>query len=260
MMNKIFFIIKLLIGLTLFYGINLHASPIRVLESQPSSTASTPKEAMLTASSGGSELVMLFERLQVMQQELLQLRGLLEEQEQALQRFSRENKDRYLDLDSRISALQKQNNDTSASLPPSNKNKQHKQIVNKTDLSEKQEELYQKALALVKTRRFSEATTSFNKYLSKHPTGEFAGNSYYWLGEVYLVQNEPEKAKAAFEKILSEFSNSSKASDATYKLGRVLGRLGDEKAEKKFMNRVISQYPQSAAAKLADTYLKNLVD
>ena len=63
----------------------------------------TPQAAEVSVS--GSSLSGLFYQLQLLQQEVQELRGQLEEQQYLLQRLQKGQQDQYLDLDQRLAAL-----------------------------------------------------------------------------------------------------------------------------------------------------------
>jgi len=129
-----------------------------------------------------------------------------------------------------------------------------------------EQEAYQAAYSLVKTKRYPEAVSAFQDYLDRFPKGEHAGHAHYWLGEVYRVQGQNDKANVAaldkasaeFSSITTHFPNHPKAADATLKLGLIEFDKGNEAAAIQYFTDVKNRYPGTAAARIADTRLQQL--
>ena len=103
---------------------------------------------------------------------------------------------------------------------------------------------YRAAYALVQGRDFDGAVTAFQQFLDEYPSGKFAPNAHYWLGELYLVV-EPrnlEASRQAFALLLSEYPDNPKAPDALYKLGKVQFEKGNREKAREYLDLVISQY------------------
>jgi tol-pal system protein YbgF len=126
--------------------------------------------------------------------------------------------------------------------------------------------VYEAAYDLVRTKRYSEATLAFQNYLQEFKKGEHAANAHYWMGEVYMVewQKDPtdkallDKAAHAFSNITSQFPTNPKVPDALLKLGIVETEKGNISSARKYFVDVKNRYPGSAAARIAETRLKQL--
>ena len=110
----------------------------------------------------------------------------------------------------------------------------------------------------MRNRKFAEATTAFNRFVRDYPNSGYTANSFYWLGELYLAQNNMEQARQSFTQVLNLYPDSQKVPDSLYKLGVIQHRLGDIGRAREYLNRAVSQYPGSSAAALAQTYLSEL--
>jgi tol-pal system protein YbgF len=117
---------------------------------------------------------------------------------------------------------------------------------------------YQQAYQLLLNKSYPPAITGFNNYLSTYPQGRYRANAYYWLGEVYLIQNQPQQAQESFNKVITDYPNNPKAGDALLKLGFSYASLGDTEQAKTILNQVIKKYPNTAIADLAQTRLAEL--
>lgn len=202
-----------------------------------------------------------------LRQEMMEVRGLLEEHAFRIEQIQQENRDRYLDLDERISRL----NDLAGKAAESNLVTNSKPLIANAsvDSTEKkkdqsivraEEAAYQSAFNFIREKRFAEARKALLEHLKTYPDGHYVGNARYWLGEVDMAQGRYNDAKESFQIILDDFPKSSKVPDASYKLGRVYDLLGNQKKARELLESVIQKYPDSAAARLSDTYLRTMGD
>lgn len=191
----------------------------------------------------------MFYRLQILQQEVQSLRGLVEEQAYELKRLKQQRLDDYVDLDRRISAVTKGG---AAVVPEKSGSTQATEPTGSATGNELQH--YRAAIRLVlKDKNYTEAITSFNQYLDAYPEGRYAANAQYWLGEIYLLQNELEQARQWFTRLLDSQPEHDKADDAKFKLGTVYHKLGDSQKAKSLLSEVASS--DANAARLARDYL-----
>jgi tol-pal system protein YbgF len=218
--------------------------------------------------SGSAQLSELFYQLQVMQQEVRDLRGQLEEQSQLIRRLRRDQKEQYVDLDGRVAALQRGGGPAAApnSTAPAGSGASNSGAPATAGsapsappvAAEGEAADYNAALKLLRERRYDESLLSFNRLLSDYPGGQYAGNSLYWLGELYLVKNESERAREQFVQVIDLYSDHAKVPDALYKLGVTYHRLGDKDLALDFLNRVRGRFPNHNAAKLAADYAREM--
>ena len=219
--------------------------------------------------SADNSTAFLLNRINQLQQELMEVRGLLEEQSFIIDKLQQESRDRYVDLDDRISRLiQGNGKPTHTPLTTSSVTTKTPVLpavlqptanVNET-VSKEEEKTYQAAFSLIRAKKFDDAKDALKKQLVTYPTGRFADNAHYWLGEVEMAQGHYDKALAAFEVVLKSFPKSSKVPDASYKVGRIYDLKGERNQSRTMLERVIKQYPDSAAARLSDTYLRAMGD
>ena len=118
---------------------------------------------------------------------------------------------------------------------------------------------YDSAYGLVVGKRFDEAVNAFRRFLQDYPTGRYAPNAHYWLGELYLVLDPPdlESARQSFALLISEYPEHGKAPDAFFKLGKVQFMKGNREKAREYLDLVIAQYGTSntAAVKLARDFI-----
>ncbi|WP_417663007.1 tol-pal system protein YbgF [Pseudomonas sp.] len=243
---------------------------VPVVDSNSGSYPAPSYEASGAYAGGGAQAPasaqsMLFNQLQQMQDEIGRLRGMLEEQQNDIQRMKQENLERYKDLDQRLSsgaagagaaATQNSSADgaTSADATP---NSQPAAGASEPD-PEKEKLFYDAAFDLIKAKDFDKANQAFSAFLRKYPKSQYAGNAQYWLGEVNLAQGNLQGAAQAFADVAQKYPQHSKVPDSMFKLGDVEQRLGDQAKAKSTFQQVIAQYPNSSAAQLAQRNLQRM--
>ncbi|MBO9495786.1 tol-pal system protein YbgF [Thalassotalea sp. G20_0] len=210
----------------------------------------------------------LLNTIDQLRQEMMEMRGQLEEQAFRIEQLQQEGRDRYLDLDDRISRLKDQSGKVPvppapvANLKPPIVSAPVAEAADKNNQSalKAEEAAYQSAFALIRSKQFDKAKNALQEQLKTYPEGRYADNAHYWLGEVDMAQGHYDAAKVSFQIILNEFPKSPKVPDASYKLGRVHDLLGNQKEAKRLLELVVQQYPDSSAARLSDTYLRTMGD
>jgi len=95
----------------------------------------------------------------------------------------------------------------------------------------------------------------FKVYLNEYPTGEYANNAQYWLGEAYRVNQDNASARKAFNDVLEKYPNSAKVPDAILKLGYIEVDFKNLAKAREYLSLVISDYSASPAAVLASKKL-----
>lgn len=185
---------------------------------------------------------MLFSEIEILKQEVQYLRSTVEQQGNELNKLKAEQKQRYLDLDRRMSQLS-QDKTALISQP----------IISQGDGQAD----YDAAFSLMKQRQLDEAAIKFKAFLQTYPKSELAVNGYYWLGQIYYNQGNLEEARKAFTIVVNQYPEHQKTPDSTYKLGVVLHRLGDTVQAKTLLQAVVKQNSESASARFAAKYLKD---
>ncbi|MGB0360047.1 MAG: tol-pal system protein YbgF [Endozoicomonas sp.] len=204
----------------------------------------------------------LINTLNQMQQELMEVRGQLEEQTYLINKLQQENRDRYVDLDDRIIRLSNtgsasKGSDLVTDIKPTAPLliKPVQKTASKVS-SKEEENSYQAAFSMIRSKQFDNAKSALQKQLETYPKGRYAANSHYWLGEVEMAQGSYDDALRSFFVVIKDFPKSTKVPDASYKLGRIYDMKGERNKSKALLEAVIEKYPGSAAARLSDTYLR----
>lgn len=208
----------------------------------------------------------LYNQLQILQQEVQVLRGMIEQQSHELKRLKQQRLDDYVDLDRRISAAVSSGAKVAPSVPSNAVNMQA--AIDRNDdgddtaasTSSKKtpaDELkhYRTAIDLViKEQNYDAAISTFNNHMRDYPSGRYTGNAHYWLGEIYLQKNQLEQSRQWFSKLLAKYPGHRKTLDAKFKLGKVYNMLGDKEQARSLLEEVAKS--DTNAANLAKNYLK----
>jgi len=118
-------------------------------------------------------------------------------------------------------------------------------------------ELYNRAYAYLTAADYSNARVWFETFLKRYPTHPLADSVYYWLGEVYLVENKPTDAVKSFKDGLTAFPKGQKAPANLLKMGVALQKLNQPQLAKGAWAKLVRDYPKSVeASKAKDNLLK----
>ena len=205
--------------------------------------------------SGAGQLSELFYRIQVLQQDLKDLRGTIEEQSYLIKRLERSQKEQYLDLDNRLVQLGGADLESRAAQTEDKESSEEATtLLNEVPEFDNEREAYQYAFDLMRNRQYQESLAGFEEIIVAFPNGQYTPNAFYWIGELYLAQGDNEKSRQSFIQVISLYPDHQKVPDAMYKLGVVYFALGDNQSALRYLGQVQQEYPNSSAAGLAARY------
>jgi tol-pal system protein YbgF len=121
-----------------------------------------------------------------------------------------------------------------------------------------EQQIYQTAYKLIKAKKYNEAALTLQKMLKRYPSGQFAANAHYWLGELYGLMNKNDQAVTEFSLIVKNYPESPKIADAQLKLGLIYATQSKWSDAKSAFKKVINNYPGTASAHLATEQLKQI--
>lgn len=210
-------------------------------------------------------LLEMLDKIEVLQAELQQLRGTVEEMQHTMDGMKQRQQGLYLDLDRRLLVLEggeaakleanqpvRSGKVGSTPIPQSDSDNAIELGNNEPKSGDvNQESVYRQAFGLLNDGRYEEAIEGFQRVLANHPSGRYAGNAQYWLGESFYVTRDFDAARDSFEKVVTHYPESVKVPDAMLKLGFIHYELSQWKAARNALKIVTKQYPQSTAARLA---------
>lgn len=210
-------------------------------------------------------------RIRLLQLQLQELTGLLESQQNKLDKMVAQDKLLHEELERKLAQLGSKNlaNSSSSQSPGSdaglgnttelkNNSLDAKKSYSYKDAESDQQSLYNSAYEHIKARKYEQAINAFKQYNAKYPDGKFSESSNYWLGEIYMLQSQYDKALAAFNTVLVKHPKGQKAADAMYKKGLVYLYQKDFIQAKKILSEVVKKYNNTTSASLAEKQLKNI--
>lgn len=218
----------------------------------------------------------LFYQMQVLQQEVRQLSGLVEEQARLIQKLQQDQRLQYIDLDRRVAALAPnrpapgptplpdvdRQSEVDSDVAGSESSLPDPGTTEATERSEPEptteREAYARAIRWMRSKRFEESTVAFEKLIVDYPNGQYTPNAFYWLGELHLATSNMEPARQNFVQVIRLYPDHQKVPDALYKLGVLYFQLGDESESRRYLTQVQTDFPQSSAGALAKRYLAEM--
>jgi tol-pal system protein YbgF len=180
-------------------------------------------------------------QLTTLDQELRRLRGELEQLQHDLERARSQQRDQYVDLDTRLRAAETALSAAQATVPAASP-----------------EGEYQAAFNLLKDGKYDEAAVALREFLARHRQHELASNAMYWLGEAHYVRRDYPAALAAFDGVLKDYPGARKSPDALLKAGYCQYELQRYGPARTALTRLVQEYPDSAAAAEARARLERM--
>jgi tol-pal system protein YbgF len=118
--------------------------------------------------------------------------------------------------------------------------------------------LYNNALRDYNGNNNDLATQEFSDYVKFYPNTDFAGNCYFYLGEIQFRQGNYQQAAQSYDQVLQNFPTGNKAASAQLKKGFALIELGKEEDGVAELRHVIQRYPKSNEAQQARERLRKM--
>ncbi|MFM2478285.1 tol-pal system protein YbgF [Celerinatantimonas sp. MCCC 1A17872] len=207
-------------------------------------------ERMFNARS--SSQLQIRQQLNQLSDRLAQINGQIEQQQHQIAQIVKRQRDLYQELERRLS-------DTKPSAQSTDAAGQKNAADNEPVIGGDGEADYENAVKLVmQDRKFDEAISAFETFLTQHPKSSYLPNAHYWLGQLQFTQGHQDKALAQFETVVKQFPDSNKVPESLLKLGQLVLQSKNVSQAKDYFNKVIQNYPQSSAADLAKNQLKSL--
>ncbi len=251
-------------------------------------------ESQMQGQGSGQSTVELLNRINELQQEVSSLRGLVEQQAYEIENLKKAQRDRYVDLDSRLSRLEggsptapsaEPASDpgaaaaaatTEAAAPgqlvasePESTATPSDAVTPPADAAAAapstgyvdpgaEKAAYDEAFAALRDGRYAESARRFQSFLAEHPNGDLTDNAMYWLGESYYVTQNYRPALETFADLLQRYPQSSKAPDSLLKIGYAHYELREWPQAERALNDVVTRYPDTTVARLAQGRLRAL--
>ena len=190
-------------------------------------------------------------KIDFLQKEIQELRGMLEEQQYSIYKISAKNK--------KLDHLKERTNN-----PDNAKNIDYNTVTNfngtfksKETSFDPEKVKYNYACKMIEELNFPQAIIEFKDFLTKYSNSRYVPDSHYWLGELYLNENKLDLAESYFLKV-AEYKEHSKAPEALFKLAILeIDRKNFTKAKEYFLN-IINNYNSYNKIKIARSKLMDL--
>ncbi len=200
-------------------------------------------------------LVEMLRRIETLQQDVQAMRGEMEQLNHSIEGIKKRQRDLYLDLDQRLSALESTGVTESAQAPTAETANPDTSTTtdDRKELSE-----YQTAFEILRARRYDDAIVAFKSYIERYPSGKYAANAKYWLGEANYVTRRFPVAIEELNKVLRDHPQSNKVQDALLKIGFSYYELKQWAEARASLQKLVDTFPNTTAGKLAQKRLDQM--
>jgi tol-pal system protein YbgF len=183
--------------------------------------------------------------------EMRALRGEVERLRFEFDASEKSSREQYQDLDRRLARIENEGRarlslEPRLSAPPP------------LPSDHEEEAVYTAAFEQLRARQHGESIAGFRSLLTRWPTGRYADNARYWLGEAHYARREYGAALESFKALLAQFPDSPKVPDALFKVGLCQLELKQRNEARASWQRVVADHPKSSAAGLARERLEQL--
>ena len=196
------------------------------------------------------------QELEQYQRETRTLRNQVEQLQHRLDQMQKAQRERYLDLDTRLNALA----EASTRDEPEESSSSGKDEPGESSTDPQADrQAYQSAKDKLLQRNFEAAAKSFESYLDDFPDGQFRPYAHFWLGEVYRnMSDRDDDAREQFRVVVNDHSEHSKAPAAMYKLATLQADGGNRGEARVTLEKLRMEFPDSREAELAQRMLDEL--
>ena len=195
-------------------------------------------------------LVQMAQQVDTLQAEVRDLRGRIDDLQNANRALAKQQHAFYADLDKRLSALEH------GGSAPSGSGTASSGPESEPGVSSTQQAVYGQAFNALKAGSYSVAISGFQGFLKQYPASPLAPNAQYWLGQAHYVNQDFAAAETDFQAVLDRWPNSSKAPAAMLDLGNTQLAQGKMAKGRATLREVVSQFPGTDAASRAQALLQ----
>ncbi len=208
------------------------------------------------AQANDDSLDLILEKIENLENELARLSNQIDSNTFEVQKLDESNQARYVDLDKRI-------HDLEAIILLSKEEEAEDKIESNNPLAEliekdgEEEEftLWSNTLKLIDNSRYSEAAENLRLLILSYPNGAYLVDSYFWLAEIYFLQEMNEDAYETYFSLINNFPEHERVPVSLYKLGLISIKLEKNDEAIDFFERVILNYPESGSSILSEQEL-----
>ncbi len=211
-------------------------------------------------SNSGSGMWELYSELEILREEVLQLRGFVEQQRYQIDQLQKQTTQRYIDLDHRVVELEGGDSAGSSALSNGVDVGSASVATSSASASAEFKKRYEAAQDAIRARKYSEAKQILESLIQDDPKGEYAPFAHYWLAELMLAAQPVDMDGAAihFKEVIDNHPQHGRVPASLYKLGTILDSRGEKGPAREMLTRLVEQYPDSSDARKASQYLQQM--
>lgn len=207
-----------------------------------------------------------------LRQKVQMLQGKLEEQQHHLKVLEEQVRNQYQDIDKRLSARTTPifdsdepsiNAKSSSTAKVTPINHSGPSMLDKTTAKPVPgvptalgERAYQAAFQQLKNKQYQLAIQRFEDFIKKYPYDINLPNANYFLGQLYLLQGEPEQSISRFDYFTKTYPRDARIPDALLQLGLAYFAKGEKSTAMDTFKKIIRHYPDSKSAQVAQARLQ----
>ena len=194
---------------------------------------------------GNIEVDLLFLKIQELEIEIADLRNKLESQDHLIQKLIQESVQEDENTNSDL--------DKFGDINSTN-------VIRFTGVDDVQskEEVYKEAIKALGEQNFIKASSLFNYFVESFSDEEKLPLSFFWLGEIAYIQENYQSSNKYFLELITLYPDHYRVPLAHKKIGDIFLKNNElDKAKDKY-NFVIREYPNNTASSLALQLLKNM--
>ncbi len=107
------------------------------------------------------------------------------------------------------------------------------------------EDQFQEAFDNIRDKKWQDAKSSFEQFISDNPENQLSGSAHYWLGELYILEKNYREAALIFAEGFQKFPDSIKAAEMLFKLSQSLYQVEKTVEACKTMEKLIIDFPKN---------------
>jgi tol-pal system protein YbgF len=242
-------------------------------------------EDLLKSPGSSNPTLELAQQLELMRQELKQLRGQIEVLGNDMQMTAKRQRDMYVDLDSRLKRFEQPAAGTTApspapaaaatSAPPSGPAAAGKPPAvpgaaapavasaappgqGAAGLPPAEAGAYEAAQGQRRIGNYQGAIAGFQNFIAQYPKSQLAPRAQYWIGDSYYNLRDFRSAIASQQKLINTWPDNASVPDALLNIASCQLEMGDAVGAKRTMDGLVARYPASEAAEKARRRLATL--
>jgi tol-pal system protein YbgF len=203
----------------------------------------------------------LSQQLELLRQELKQMRGQVELLNHELQTATKRQRDMYVDLDARLKRFEQASAAPAAGAAagsPAGNAPAAAAAGPGAAASPAETSAYEAGQGQRRIGNYQGAIAAFQNFLAQYPKSPLAPRAQYWIGDSLYNLRDFKSAISSQQKLIATYSDSATIPDALLNIASCQIELGDSSAARKTMDGLVARYPASEAAEKARRRLATL--